>query len=126
MKPGEVIKELRIQKGLTQSELSERTHITLRTIQRIENNEVKPSMHSVNELSKVLQVDILNLSKKTPENPNKIEFTFKINDMNQLLSDIKSLVRNNWKLLLLIALLITFLTNYTDIKAGISDGWKGQ
>ncbi len=46
MSLGLKIKDVRLKKGLTQSELADETSITLRTIQRIENNEVKPSFHS--------------------------------------------------------------------------------
>ena len=47
MRLGTKIKELRKKKGLTQIELSERTGLTERTIQRIENHEVEPSKHSL-------------------------------------------------------------------------------
>lgn len=42
MKTGLVIKELRIKKGMTQEELAEKTELSARTIQRIENGEVDP------------------------------------------------------------------------------------
>ena len=44
MKIGEHIKEIRISKGVTQTELSEKSGIAVRTIQRIENSEVTPSI----------------------------------------------------------------------------------
>lgn len=40
------IKERRIKKGMTQQQLADDCGITLRTIQRIENGEVKPSLLS--------------------------------------------------------------------------------
>ena len=52
------IKELRIKKGLTQTDLSEKSGISLRTIQRIENDEVSPSIYSLKKLSKVLDEDL--------------------------------------------------------------------
>lgn len=52
------IKELRINKGLTQTDLSEKSGISLRTIQRIENNEVSPSIYSLKKISKVLDEDL--------------------------------------------------------------------
>ena len=52
------IKELRINKGLTQTDLSEKSSISLRTIQRIENNEVSPSIYSLKKISKVLDEDL--------------------------------------------------------------------
>ena len=45
MKLGERIKEIRVAKGMTQLELAEKSGIALRTVQRIENNEVTPSFY---------------------------------------------------------------------------------
>jgi len=45
MEFGERLKELRTSLNCSQKELSEKTGLTLRTIQRIENNEVKPSLY---------------------------------------------------------------------------------
>ena len=45
MKLGERIKEIRVSKGMTQLELAEKSGIALRTVQRIENNEVTPSFY---------------------------------------------------------------------------------
>jgi transcriptional regulator with XRE-family HTH domain len=47
MELGERLKELRTGLNYSQKELSEKTGLTLRTIQRIENNEVKPSLYSL-------------------------------------------------------------------------------
>jgi len=44
--------------------------------------------------------------------------------MNQLMNDLKTLVRNNWKTLLWIVLVVFFISNYDDIKSGILDGWN--
>jgi transcriptional regulator with XRE-family HTH domain len=57
MKTGLVIKELRIKKGLTQEELSERTELSTRTIQRIENGEVDPRSYTLRMIAKALDVD---------------------------------------------------------------------
>lgn len=57
MKIGLVIKELRIKKGLTQEELAERTELSTRTIQRIENGEVDPRAYSLQMIAKALDVD---------------------------------------------------------------------
>ena len=54
MRLGTKIKELRKRKGLTQIELSEKTGLTERTIQRIENHEVEPSKHSLKKMGEVL------------------------------------------------------------------------
>jgi hypothetical protein len=44
--------------------------------------------------------------------------------MNQLINDLKTLVRNNWKTILWIVLVVLFVSNYEDIKSGIFDGWN--
>ena len=54
MKLGSKIKELRKKKGLTQFDLSEKSGLSLRTIQRIENNENKPSVYSLRKIGEVL------------------------------------------------------------------------
>ena len=59
MRLGTKIKELRKKKGLTQIELSERTGLTERTIQRIENHEVEPSKHSLKEIGNVLNHNLI-------------------------------------------------------------------
>jgi transcriptional regulator with XRE-family HTH domain len=88
------LKELRTRLNYSQKELSEQTGLTLRTIQRIENNEVKPSLYSLKMLGEALKTDL------------------------------KTLVRNNWKTLLWIVLVVFFISNYDDIKSGILDGWN--
>ncbi|MGD9992762.1 MAG: helix-turn-helix domain-containing protein [Salinivirgaceae bacterium] len=57
MKPGLLIKELRIKKGLTQEELAELTELSARTIQRIENGEVDPRAYTLQMIAKALDVD---------------------------------------------------------------------
>lgn len=120
------IKELRTKKGLTQQQLADETGITLRTIQRIENGEVNPSLHSLNNLSRVLNTDLSILNQKEETKPYEFNFTFKITDMNQFLTDLKILVKNHWKIITLIVLIVWLATSYTDIKAGIMDGWNGK
>ena len=54
MKLGTKIKGLRKKEGLTQLDLSEKSGLSLRTIQRIENNENKPSVYSLRMIGEVL------------------------------------------------------------------------
>jgi transcriptional regulator with XRE-family HTH domain len=56
--PEEKIKALRLAKGMTQQELADQSGISLRTIQRIEYGEVKPSLYSLKKLSVVLEEDL--------------------------------------------------------------------
>ena len=46
--------------------------------------------------------------------------------MNQFITDLKILVKNHWKVIALIVLVIWLASSYTDIKAGIIDGWNGK
>lgn len=120
------IKELRIKKGKTQQQLADDCGITLRTIQRIENGEVKPSLHSLNIISKALEADLSSLSQNSPSKPYEFNVNFKINDMNQFLTDFKILVKSHWKIIAVIVLVVWLASSYTDIKAGIMDGWNGE
>lgn len=57
MKTGKLIKELRVKKGMTQEELAEKTELSARTIQRIENGEVDPRAYTLQMIAKALDVD---------------------------------------------------------------------
>lgn len=52
------IKDLRNRKGFSQEELSEKTGLSLRTIQRIENGETEPRGDSLRRLSAVFDVNL--------------------------------------------------------------------
>ena len=53
---GQYIKEKRIQKGMTQEELAANTDISIRTIQRIENDEVDPRIFTLQTIAAVLEI----------------------------------------------------------------------
>jgi transcriptional regulator with XRE-family HTH domain len=120
------IKERRIKKGMTQQQLADDCGITLRTIQRIENGEVKPSLYSLNTISRVLEADRSSFVEQSASKPYEFNVNFKINDMNQFLTDLKILVKSHWKVIVLIVLAFWLASSYTDIKAGIMDGWNGK
>jgi transcriptional regulator with XRE-family HTH domain len=126
MEFGERLKELRTRLNYSQKEISEQTGLTLRTIQRIENNEVKPSLHSLKVIGEVLKTDVSEFVKKSDTKPYEFNFTIKITDMNQFLNDLKALVKTHWKTILIIVLVIYVVTSYPDIKAGIMDAWSGN
>jgi len=126
MEFGTRLKEIRTNLNISQKELSEQTRLTLRTIQRIENNEVKPSLHSIKVISEALEIESSELIEKSDIKPYEFNLTFKITDMNQFLNDLKTLVKNHWKTILLIVLVIWLVSNYTDIKSGIMDAWGGK
>ncbi len=69
METGKLIKELRIKKGMTQEELADKTEVSARTIQRIENGEVEPRAYTLHMIAKALDVDFsLFVASGTDEN----------------------------------------------------------
>ena len=72
---GDKIKAARAQKGLTQKELAQRTKLTERTIQRIENHEVEPSVYSLNKISEILELDFLTEKLRIMKRRNQIIYT---------------------------------------------------
>jgi len=126
MEFGERLKELRTSLNCSQKELSEQTGLTLRTIQRIENNEVKPSLYSLKVIGVALKTDLSAFVKKSDTEAYEFNLTLKITDMNQFLTDLKTLVKTHWKTIFLIILVIWLVASYTDIKSGIMDAWSGK
>jgi len=126
MEIGERLKELRTGLNYSQKELSEQTGLTLRTIQRIENNEVKPSLYSLKVIGEALKTDLFEFVKKSDTKPYEFNLTLKITDMNQFINDLKTLVKTHWKIIFLIVLVIWLIASYDDIKAGIIEGWSGK
>jgi transcriptional regulator with XRE-family HTH domain len=126
MEFGARLKEIRTNLNISQKELSEQTGLTLRTIQRIENNEVKPSLYSVKVLGEVLKTDFSKLVKSSEIKPYEFNVNLKITDMNQFLNDLKVLVKTHWKTIFFIVLVIYLFSSYTDIKSGIMDAWSGK
>jgi len=126
MEFGARLKEIRTSLNCSQKELSEQTGLTLRTIQRIENNEVKPSLYSLRVIGEVLKTDLSEFAKTSETKPYEFNVNLKITDMNQFLSDLKVLVKTHWKTIFVIILVIYLFTSYTDIKSGIMDAWSGK
>ncbi|MEY4432506.1 MAG: Helix-turn-helix domain [Bacteroidota bacterium] len=124
MEFGERLKEIRTSLNISQKELSEKTGLTTRTIQRIENNEVKPSLYSLKVLGETLKTDLSVFLKTSDPKPYEFNVNLKITDMNQFINDLKTLLRNNWKIILWIVLVFFFISNYKEIKSGIVDGWN--
>ena len=126
MEFGERLKELRTSLNCSQKELSEKTGLTIRTIQRIENNEVRPSLYSLKVIGEALKTDISEFVKQSVTKPYEFNLSLKIADMNHFLNDLKVLVKTHWKTIFIIVLIIWIITNYTDIKSGIIDGWNNK
>ena len=126
MEFGARLKEIRTSLNCSQKELSEQTGLNLRTIQRIENNEVKPSLYSLKVIGEALNTDLSDFVKTSEAKPYEFNLNLKITDMNQFLNDLKALVKTHWKTIFIIVLVIYLFTSYTDIKAGIMDAWNGK
>ena len=126
MEFGARLKEIRTSLNCSQKELSEQTGLTLRTIQRIENSEVKPSLYSLKVIGEALNTDLSDFIKTSEAKPYEFNVNLKITDMNQFLNDLKALVKTHWKTIFIIILVIYLFTSYTDIKSGIMDAWSGK
>ena len=126
MEFGARLKEIRTSLNCSQKALSEQTGLTLRTIQRIENNKVKPSLYSLKVIGEALNTDLSDFIKTSESKPYEFNLNLKITDMNQFLNDLKALVKTHWKTIFIIVLVIYLFTSYTDIKAGIMDAWGGK
>jgi transcriptional regulator with XRE-family HTH domain len=126
MEFGTRLKEIRTCLNISQKELSEQTGLTLRTIQRIENNEVKPSLHSIKVISEALEIESSEPIEKSDIKPYEFNLTLKITDMNQFLNDLKTLVKTHWKTILIIVLVIYLFSSYSDIKSGIIHATSGK
>jgi transcriptional regulator with XRE-family HTH domain len=73
METGKLIRELRIKKGLTQEELAEKTEVSARTIQRIENGEVDPRAYTLQMIAKALEVDYNMFVGNEPDDEHEIQ-----------------------------------------------------
>ena len=72
---GDKIKAARSQKVITQKELAEKIGLTERTIQRIENHEVEPSVYSLNKISEILSFDFQTEKMRIMKRRNQIIYT---------------------------------------------------
>jgi len=115
MKIGERIKEIRISKGFTQIELSEKSGIAVRTIQRIENSDVTPSIYSLNAIGEALDVKLNEVLKV--ENDEKFEFKIVISNFSNIFVDIKTLIKRNMKIPLVIITMSFGIMSYKDLKS---------
>ena len=81
METGKLIKELRIKKGMTQEELADKTEVSARTIQRIENGEVDPRAYTLQMIAKALDVDFSTFVENESDEDQEVQ---KVNDNNWL------------------------------------------
>ncbi len=73
MDTGKLIKELRIKNGMTQEELADKTEVSTRTIQRIENGEVDPRAYTLQMIAKALDVDFSLFVENPPDEDQEIQ-----------------------------------------------------
>lgn len=81
MGTGQIIKALRIKKGMTQEELAFKTEVSARTIQRIENGEVDPRAYTLQMIAKALDVAYELFFEDETEEADEIK---KVNDKQWL------------------------------------------
>ncbi|WP_430813587.1 helix-turn-helix domain-containing protein [Carboxylicivirga sp. RSCT41] len=72
METGKLIKELRTKKGMTQEELADKTEVSTRTIQRIENGEVDPQAYTLQMIAKALDVEYDLFINEEPEENKEV------------------------------------------------------
>ena len=130
MNLGTQIKKVRTAQNLTQSQLSEKTGVSLRTIQRIEKNEVQPSSYSIQQLEKALFIDLKKTEDASQEMPPQKVYNISLNinaaEMKELIQDLKKLLLKHWKIILACVIFFWLITNYTEIKSGLIDGWSNN
>ena len=63
----EKLKDIRKRKGLSQEALAENSKLSLRTIQRLENNETEPTAHTLRRISDTLNIDQEELTVREKE-----------------------------------------------------------
>jgi transcriptional regulator with XRE-family HTH domain len=73
METGKLIRDLRIKKGMTQEELADKTEVSARTIQRIENGEVDPRAYTLQMIAKALEVDYNLFVENEPDEEQEIQ-----------------------------------------------------
>jgi transcriptional regulator with XRE-family HTH domain len=61
------LRDGRLSKGLTQKELSELSHISIRSIQRIEKGELVPRSHTLKTLAEILELSFEDFMKAARE-----------------------------------------------------------
>jgi len=115
---GKKILDLRLAKGLTQSELAEKSKVSLRTIQRIELAEVMPRSYSVKSIFSILEYDFYN---SVVPDKNEKTFSFKIWIIN--LFNLKKHTMKKLSFLTIVFITVLFLLNRSESHAQTINGW---
>ncbi len=115
---GKKILELRLSKGLTQSELAEKCNVSLRTIQRIELAEVTPRSYTIKSIFLALEYDFYNSNALTE---NEKTSSFKV-----WVLDLFNLKKNTMKkvsFLSIILILVMVVLTKSESQAQTINGW---
>ena len=123
---GKRIAELRKAKGLTQEELVQKCHLSVRTLQRIESGEVTPRSYTIRIIFAALDYNIYDSSKRLPNRFNKTELIImnRLEHLYKYVIDLFNLKTNTMKKLLILSL--PFLTMCIVLILSYSSSAKAQ
>lgn len=90
---GEKIKEIRLKNNLTQQELGDKLFVSDKTISSWESGRTLPDINTIIEISRILDISLLNLVNNTNDKNIEIEFKIKVDrvDYNYLLKKVKEI-----------------------------------
>jgi transcriptional regulator with XRE-family HTH domain len=71
----QLVKEARAARGYTQKELSERSNISIRSIQRIENGEIIPRSYTLKTLAEILGISFEDMQESNPVQKSPIRIS---------------------------------------------------
>lgn len=112
MKIGLKIKELRTEFGYTQSELSELSGLSLRSIQRIESNEVNPRFYTLKVLGEVFNENLVTI-KLNAKTIKFWKFIIPIN-LNSFIQQVKGVDKKHIWISLAVGFCIAFSITIGD------------
>ncbi len=122
---GKKILELRLAKRLTQTELAEKCNFSLRTIQRIESNEVVPRSYSVKTIFSVLDYNSDSIITNNQIEKSVDGFDFWLKKFKKFTKDLFNLKKHTMKKLSFLSILIVafILLGRNQSNAQSINGW---
>lgn len=93
---GQKIAHIRKQKNLTQEELEERCHVSVRTIQRIEAGEVTPRSSTIKILMAALDHDLEEIMQEQSANQSWLKKSFLIDFNANQSKEVKAVLQTAW------------------------------
>jgi hypothetical protein len=61
-----------------------------------------------------------------PQKVYNISLNINAAEMRELIQDLKKLLLKHWKIILACMIFFWIITNYTEIKSGLIDGWSNN